>query len=434
MNSLQLSSNKLIFILAAALCAPCLPVSNAFAAEDSVSPQRTRAYFSLRYGRNFYTDNDIAPGFELNGSGGQEWVATQIGFNWGRYLGLEAAVDFYESDLEAAGTGKIKEYTVYSFIPQLRLRYPLMNDRLTPYLIAGAGVAISETNDATPLSATPGAPSFGGRDTALIYAFGGGIEYFIMDNVAIGAEVRYVNHDAEIETDGVKRSADLDAIQTSFGVRLFFPGPAFESSAFAAGTHDWLAIDKKNLVPYFGFQVGYAGFLDDEISPTFSFSDNEKKQIMAVSGGIDLNRYLGVELVLSQYGGEIHAENTALGSSVKVVEHSTSGLIPQLRVRYPMMSDKLVPYLLAGVGVGLAQTNDRTPNGARPEVPRFTMDDYAVVASFGVGAEYFIASNMSVGVESAYRYHRAEAQIGNTTNDVDLDIFSVTAGMRVYFR
>lgn len=137
-----------------------------------LSPQRTRGYFSLRYGLAFFADRDIAPGLELSNDPGTELLSASIGFNWGRYLSIELATDYYEGEIEALGLEKVGEYTIYGFVPQLRLRYPLFADKLTPYLVGGAGVGFTEFNDQTALGAASTTPQFNGKDTGLIYTIG----------------------------------------------------------------------------------------------------------------------------------------------------------------------------------------------------------------------------------------------------------------------
>lgn len=403
--------------------------STAAAAEANLtpaSPQRTRGYFSLRYGRAFFPDNAIAPGFEIADGAGQELFAAQLGFNWGRYLGLELAADFYESDIDATGRGKVVEYTVYEIIPQVRLRYPLLNDRLTPYVIGGVGVGFTESSDRTLLGTDPRL-QFGGQDTSVVYTLGGGLEYFIADNIAIGVEMKYVFHDAFAEVKGAPIEADLDALLTSVGLRLLFPGPPKLTRTSPVST-PWWASDRAELRPYFGFWLGLADILDKQITPAFEISENESGFSHTLALGLDLNRYLGAELVASHYGRDIDA--TDLG---KVGEYEIWSIVPQLRVRYPLMGDKLVPYLTGGVGVGLTQSNDRTPLGASGQVPRFSADDYSVIGSVAAGVEYFVAYNMTVGVEAKYLFQNPEVRIDEVETEIDLDSVLVSIGMRVFF-
>ncbi len=70
-----------------------------------------------------------------------------LGANLNRYVGIEVAVDSYELFVEPAGFGKIGEYSVWSIVPQVRLRYPLLRDRLVPYLLVGGGIGFTQFND-----------------------------------------------------------------------------------------------------------------------------------------------------------------------------------------------------------------------------------------------------------------------------------------------
>jgi opacity protein-like surface antigen len=357
------------------------------------SPQRTRGYFSLRYGRAFLSDNNIAPGFAIADGTGQGLFAAQLGFNWGRYFGLELAADYYQPDIDAVGHGKVIEYAIYDIIPQVRLRYPLLNDRLTPYVIGGIGVGFTEANDRTLLGADPALPHFDGQDTSVVYALGGGLEYFIADNIAIGVEAKYVFHNANVEVNGAPVAADLDAFLTSVGLRLLFPGPPKLAPAWVPPISE--------LRPYFGFWLGKAYVLDKQITPGFEIPSIRRENVHAGAVGLDLNRYLGAEVAVNHYSRDIN--ETTLG---KVTEYDIWSFVPQVRVRYPLMGDRLVPYLTGGIGVGLTQTNDTTPLGASGKVPRFSADDYSVVGSVGAGLEYFVAYNMADRSRLGPCFHR----------------------------
>jgi opacity protein-like surface antigen len=144
--------------------------------------------------------------------------------------------------------------------------------------------------------------------------------------------------------------------------------------------------------------------------------------------GLNLNRYLGAEIVVNHYARDINV--TGFG---KVTEYDIWSFIPQVRVRYPVLGDKLVPYLMGGVGVGLTQTNDTTPLGASGQVPHFSADDYSVVGSVGAGLEYFVAYNMAVGVDAKYLFQNPEVKIDEVETEIDLDSVLVSIGMRIFF-
>jgi opacity protein-like surface antigen len=62
-----------------------------------------------------------------------------------------------------------------------------------------------------------------------------------------------------------------------------------------------------------------------------------------------------------------------------------------------------VPYAIGGVGVGYAERNDRKAAGTGVEIENST---WGVAAAVGAGIEYFVASNIAVGLESRYLTNR----------------------------
>jgi opacity protein-like surface antigen len=105
----------------------------------------------------------------------------------------------------------------------VRARYPVLNDRLTPYVIAGAGIGFGEFNDwEVPVNLFP---IGGGPDvTVPAVAVGAGLEYYLADNVAVGVDARhFFLFDTEVEIAGQKRDLSLDTVALTAGIRLFFP-------------------------------------------------------------------------------------------------------------------------------------------------------------------------------------------------------------------
>ena len=112
---------------------------------------------------------------------------------------------------------------VWTLIPQVRVRFPLVKDRLVPYLLGGAGAAFIETNDRTPLGDSAAVPRFSARSWARAAMLGGGIEYFIADNMTLGIEGKYLYHRDDVETDGKDDRVKLDAAVVTFGIRIYIP-------------------------------------------------------------------------------------------------------------------------------------------------------------------------------------------------------------------
>ena len=98
---------------------------------------RTRYYLGLRgHGSNPFTEvHDL--------------LGASVGVNVNRYWGFELAAEGFERRLRLDGKA-LGEYLLLPLVPQVRVRYPLLGGRLTPYALAGVGVAFTEFNDRKP--------------------------------------------------------------------------------------------------------------------------------------------------------------------------------------------------------------------------------------------------------------------------------------------
>ncbi len=181
-----------------------------------------RFYIAMRLGASFFTDTQFRSDIEVPGVGRSAVFSGGAGLNLGRYVGLEVAFDLNEADLNLTSGEKIGEYSIATIIPQVRLRYPLANGRLTPYVVGGAGWAFTEFND----------PAFAPfqldkrRETTLAGAVGGGIEYFVAYNIAIGVEAKFLflrDVEFRIRGSGTTEHTDLDTVLLTVGLRIFFP-------------------------------------------------------------------------------------------------------------------------------------------------------------------------------------------------------------------
>ncbi|MCZ7639293.1 MAG: porin family protein [Verrucomicrobia bacterium] len=179
-----------------------------------------------------------------------------LGYNFNRILGVEFAADFFERDLDLDGMGGIGEEAVSSFIPQLRVRYPVLKDRLVPYVVMGAGPAVLQFNDRKP-------GGFGHAIDADVtragFVVGGGLEYFLADNVAVGFEGKYLWMDeVDVMVDGVAYPKDLSSFMGALSLRVYFsenfPRPLVEESPPSPSRL------------YFGIQYGGAVLTDDRIT------------------------------------------------------------------------------------------------------------------------------------------------------------------------
>jgi opacity protein-like surface antigen len=344
-----------------------------------------------------------------------------LGANFNRHWGAELAIDGFERRIRV-NNRVLGEYAIMPIVPQVRFRYPVLDGRLTPYAIGGVGVAFTEFNDRK----RPGwAVSIDTPSSTVVGTIGAGLEYFIAHNVAAGVEVKYlIAGDQTIKINGASRTEDLDSLITSFGLRLFFPENA--PAPAAPATRDGLPARL-----YLGIQVGAAFTTDSgslpgvELRPEPAAVASANTYIGGVVG-MDLGRYLGVELMAGGY--EVRVEAPGRGS---VGEEAVYAIIPQLRARYPVLDGRLVPYAIAGVGAGYMEFNDRKRGGADFDIEA---TNWGVAATVGAGVEYFIASNIAAGLEARYLTSRGHTiKIDGRSRDAHVDAMLLTIGLRVYF-
>lgn len=375
-------------------------------AQDS---DRTRYYLSLRgHGSSPFTDvHDL--------------FGASLGVNLDRYWGFELSAEGFERRIRTNGA-TLGEYAVVPLVPQVRFRYPLLDGRLSPYVVAGVGVALTEFNDRKE-------PAFGvGIDTpgsTVVGTLGAGLEYFLADNVAAGFEIKYlVAGDQTIRINGVSRKEDLDSLYTAFGLRLFFPEQAAPIAPAPARTG----------VParaYLGLQLGAAILTDTESMPGVELRPEPAALGPAnyfIGGvvGLDVGRHFGVEVLGGGYEVRLHVPGRG-----SIAEEAIYVLLPQLRARYPVLDGRLVPYAVAGVGAGYAEFNDRKPPG---EGFNIESTGWGVAATVGAGIEYLVASNIAAGFEARYVTSRGHTvRVGDgRAHDANFDAVLLTVGLRVY--
>jgi opacity protein-like surface antigen len=153
-----------------------------------------RFYFGTQGGFTVLTEGDWVPGAKivpkLNALGGTLNLnyTLALGSDFGEHLGVELALAHTEYSLFLDGRGTVGEYSIYSAMPMVRLRFPSGNGRWVPYLLAGAGISYGEFNDAKPNGA---GLVIGAKGTHPALAVGGGVEYFLARNLSFNFEGRW---------------------------------------------------------------------------------------------------------------------------------------------------------------------------------------------------------------------------------------------------
>lgn len=202
---------RTLILLSVALLS-VVPASHAEDTDD------LRGYLGIRLGISAAWDTDIGGG--LGATPNEQVLGVSVGVNLGRHLGLELAGDGWERNMRF-NRRSIGEFAMYTAMPMLRARYPLLDGRLTPYALVGLGVGYTEFNDRK----RPGFDvDIGGSSWGVAGGLGVGVEYFVANNIAIGVETKYIiARDQAIRINGRQQSLDLDTLLATAGLRLYFP-------------------------------------------------------------------------------------------------------------------------------------------------------------------------------------------------------------------
>jgi opacity protein-like surface antigen len=388
-----------------------LAVTATVAASDD---EPARFYLGLRGGAQLFTD--AGRGGRLDATNPNEVYGLSFGVDVGRHFGIELAFDHFEPKLHLSGVGTIGEYGIGTLIPEARLRLPILDGHATVYALAGIGVSFADFNDRKPVAFDR---RIRARDVAVAGAVGGGIEYFIASNLAVGLESRLILTGAhDIDVDGERHRASLDSFVTTAGVRIFFSGPQGPGpSAAPAGPF------------YIGVRAGGALPLHRELGGGLklrpeSAAIGDVDYAFGATIGADLGRFVAVEL-----SGDSFEPNLAFERLGSVAEYAIYAIVPQVRLRYPLLGDRLVPYALGGVGFTYAEVNDVKPPGRtlRPQGRGL-----APAGAVGAGIDYMVADNLAVGVGTKYVVSAGQRiSIGGNTHDVDVDALITSVGLRV---
>jgi opacity protein-like surface antigen len=125
-------------------------------------------------------------------------------------------------------------------------------------------------------------------------------------------------------------------------------------------------------------------------------------------------------------------QNISLPPYGRIGEYTHSSIVPQLRIMYPFYGDRLVPYALGGVGIGLAEFGDQTPEAQTVAIGH--TQGVSVVGTAGIGLDYFVINNVAVNVETKYRiFPSAMIEVNGIPHTIDLSGVLISAGLRIFF-
>ena len=343
-----------------------------------------------------------------------------LGANLGLFLGAELSADTFERHVDRGGR-TLGEYGVVALVPQARLRYPMLSNRLVSYLVGGVGVALGDFNDEKPQPQRVFVS--GAADAFPVATVGIGVEYYFAENLAAGVELkRLFAGDQTFRIDGEKHSQQVASTFLTLGLRLLVPErpsqPAPPPDPFSTRL-------------YLGLHAGGAIALDThnfsgiEIRPEPPAYFSTANQLFGAALGVDFGRHLGVELAADGY--EVVLATPELGS---VAEVAVMHLIPQLRVRFALLEGRVVPYAIGGVGAGYVEVNDRKQPGRGVDIEA---SRWGVAAALGAGVDYFVARNIAFGFETRYLTNRGHTlKVGARERSGHYDAVTFALTLRVY--
>jgi opacity protein-like surface antigen len=397
------------------------------ASAEAADLNRLRPYFWLRGGGMYYNDTDSVPGVSLDNP--SQWPFQFFGFgaNFSRYWSLELAVEYTETGLFADITRpnskeNVGEYSQWSIMPQARLRYPLLKNRLVPYALAGAGLGIGEFNDRKVELADIFSFS-GGQDTTFVGAAGLGLEYFVRDNIAVGIEAKQrFGFETDVILDGRTSQLDLDGTLFSAGLRLFYDRPG----APMPGGRMPAPADSDERRYYVSFGIGAAFFTDPDSNADLQITSPTRVDFGA-GAGVNFNRHWSAEIRWDYWEPDLKAPGIG-----EVSEYSLWDIVAHLRWRYPMQGGRVVPYVVAGGGVGTINVNDqKVPLDA---FPLETLSVTTSIGSFGGGIDYFLMHNISLGLETRYiAPFETDIRLGDRRIALNNATVLLNAVLRVHF-
>lgn len=379
-------------------------------AEDA---DRYRSYLHWRVG-------EFAPAW-----GVLDLRGISYGANFNQHWGGELALDFWQLNLEGpAGEEAIGEMAMWNLMPQARFRVPLWHNRVVPYALAGAGGLWAQFNDRTQDGTkyqidAEGAYTFSAT-------VGGGVDLFLADNLAFTVEAKYIwANPITISIDNRDQSWDPSSFTATLGLRLFLdenhPRPLLtretepRPNRFYFGTHGGFSILTD------GNWTSRAKMVPKVAAPFDTLNLN-----YTLSLGANFSEVLGAELMLANT--EYSVQVDTLGT---VGEYSVFTAMPLVRLRFPTITGKFVPYVLAGGGITYGEFNDIKPKGVGQKIHAKGASPALMV---GGGVEYFIARNLSFDFETRWRYSWGqEISIqGGPTETGDSSEVQMTLGFRAY--
>jgi opacity protein-like surface antigen len=366
--------------------------------------QKGRFYLYFQGGNAFLLDTTIGDELDLVEPGGANFLfGGGVGYNITDHWGIDFQAAGTEPNIQLDGRGTVRELSNITLIPNIRFRYPLLDGRLVPYLSAGVGASLYEVNDTKDQNVKLE------MDTrSVVGMVAAGLEYFAAPNVSLGIALQYnIYPGVELryrETNGLRRSGvesvNMDSLGLVGQVRMFFGET--EAQATAEGGRRRRVFSRRgpfdtDAKRFYLYGLGGPMFFFDnafalDVNLQFPGGIN-----WLVGGGVGLNlsRHWGLDVQL------VHTEPTLDGNPTtraqpggKLAEMGNFTVLPGVRYRHAFFGGRLVPFISGHVGAAFNHINDQRHKG----MVEVSVDESSVAGAVIIGAEYFVNSNITLGL------------------------------------
>jgi len=400
------------------------PERAALAATPPVAGKKfgARPYLRVGLGRSLFLSPAGSPGVRLDNPSGQPFVNATAGFDLSKYWGIEFALDYVKTGITDPNGAQLGNFLTLAGIGQIRFRYPLYNGRLVPYGLIGGGEGwgyfSSRKNYTFPI---------GGRGWSPVGVVGAGAEYFIYRNIAMGLEAKgFFPYRVGLSVNHKAQAINADQIAMFFGTRVYFDGP--DTGPEGSNVNLPPAKDSDAFRYYVALRGGVALFTDREKLEAEGITiDTVSGPLLSAGFGANFTRYLGGEFDF-EYG----VSQLRGADDIKITGYPVWTMLAMARVRYPMLEDRFVPYVILGGGLGWAETGDR--NEPLTVSGFSSPQQHSFVGAAGVGFDYFVQDDVALTVETRDTFNfQTDVELNGKPLVLDPSFVSLTAGIRLFF-
>jgi opacity protein-like surface antigen len=178
--------------------------------------------------------------------------------------------------------------------------------------------------------------------------------------------------------------------------------------------------------PYVAIRPELAFYANPDSVPGLELETPSQK-FAGVAFGADLGRHWGVELAVNVTQTNVRVP----GVTDRLGEYGTWSILPQLRYRHPLLGDRLVPYAVAGAGLGIGEFQDR--NALHTGIAFGGSLETTAIGAVGAGIEYFVNDNVALGFEAKHVFgFDTDVSHRGRTHRLDSDQTLLSVGLRAY--